>query len=185
MRTNWTKEMYMMAGLTGVSVVAAVASYIQHKKTAGLLKKTVTELAKTAPVEIEKDIVDEVVQEALEMKVDNQVDEILEETKKEIRSDISKTVNAAVVGQMSQIRDDVAKEFTDRVSRISEDEVKDLVVQKSVSQIQNKIDSQFDDIYRQYNKRLDEINSMYTRIVSKAPNLSAIANVNPGIHVQW
>ena len=51
--TKERKFAYLMAGLCGVSVASAIGSYIQHKRTASLLKKTVKELAEASPIEIE------------------------------------------------------------------------------------------------------------------------------------
>ena len=182
---KWNKEMYLMAGLSGISVVAAVASYIQHRKTAALMERSIAEVAKATPVEIEKDLVDRVVQEALEMKVDTQVDEILEETKKDIRKEVDNRCNLAVRAELELVRDKVGSVFTDKLSQISEDDVKRLVVDKSASLINKKLEGQFDDICRGYNQRLDEFNRIYAKMLSNAPNLSAVANVNPGIHVSW
>lgn len=182
---KWTKEMWGMAGLCGVSVVAAVASYIQQKKTASLLKKTVTELAAATLVEIEKDVVDQVVQEALEMKVESQVDDILEETRKEIDKKIGATVTTAVAAEMNKCHEKAGMVYSERIANLSEDEVKRLVVNKTAELVEKKISSQFDDIYKQYNRRLDEVNNMYTWVLSKAPNPTAVSNVNPGIHVSW
>ena len=66
-----SKRDWIMGCVCGLSAFAAIGSYIQHRRTASLLKKTVSELAEATPVEIEKAVVDEVVQEALEMKVDS------------------------------------------------------------------------------------------------------------------
>lgn len=177
---------YVLAGLCGVSVVAAVASYIQHRKTASLLKKTVTELAEATPVEIEKDVVDQVIQEALEMKVDSQVDDILEEAKKEISTEIHKNVNAVVMAEYSNqaVKDQVVREFQEKVAGMTVNDVKELVVKGSVDMIEKKLDGQFDDICKQYNKRLDNIADMYAKVISKAPNLSMAGSLNPRIHVQ-
>ena len=180
-----SKRDWIMGCVCGLSAFAAIGSYIQHKRTASLLKKTVSELAEATPVEIEKAVVDEVVQEALEMKVDSQVDEILEETKKEIKSRINSTVTNAVAEEISRCHDQAGKAYSERIANLSEEEVKKLVVERSASLVEKKIDSQFDDIYHKYNKRLDEINNMYTKVLSKAPNLSVAGSVNPGIHVQW
>ena len=95
------KEMFAW-GIAGLSCVCAIGSYISHRRTARLLKKSVEELAKATPVEIEKDVVDAVVQEALEMKVDSQVDDILEETKKEIQKEMRSTVVTAVTAEMGR-----------------------------------------------------------------------------------
>lgn len=182
---KWTKGMYLMAGLSGVSVVCAVASYIQHKRTASLLKKTVKELAEATPVEIEKEVVDEVVQEALEMKVDSQVDDILEETKEEIRKKIGSTVTTAVAAEIGRCHDQTAKAYSEKIAQITVDDVKDELIKKSAQLVEKKIDGQMDDILKQYQKRLDSINDMYVRMMQKTPNLTLASNVNPGIHVNW
>lgn len=183
--TKERKFAYLMAGLCGVSVASAIGSYIQHKRTASLLKKTVKELAEATPVEIEKEVVDEVVQEALEMKVDNQVDDILEETRKEIKSQISRTVITAVSAEMDKCHEQAGLAYSERIANLSEDDVKKKVVEKSAELVEKKLDGQFNDILRQYEKRLDDINSMYTRMLAKAPNLSVNSSVNPGLHLQW
>lgn len=183
--TKERKFAYLMAGLCGVSVASAIGSYIQHKRTASLLKKTVKELAEATPVEIEKEVVDEVIQEALEMKVDSQVDDILEETKKEIRKSINSTVITAVSAEMSKCHDQAKIAYDQKIAELSEEEVKKLVVERSSKLVEQHLYGKFDDILKQYQRRLDEINSMYTRVISKAPNLSVNGSVNPGLHLQW
>ena len=174
------REMFAW-GIAGLSCVCAIASFLSHKRTARLLKKSVEELAKATPVEIEKEVVDAVVQEALEMKVDNQVDDILEETKKEIDKQIRSTVLTAVTAEMGRCHDQAKIAYDQKIAELSEEEVKKLVVEKSSQLVEKHLYGKFDDILRQYQRRLDEINSMYTRVISKAPNL----NVNPGLHLQW
>ena len=184
--TKERKFAYLMAGLCGVSVASAIGSYIQHKRTASLLKKTVKELAEATPVEIEKEVVDEVIQEALEMKVDSQVDDILEETKKEISSEIHKKVTAVVMAEYSNqaVKDQVVREFQEKVAGMTVGDVRELVVKRSAELVEKKLDGQFDDICKQYNKRLDSIADMYAKVISKAPNLNMAGSVNPGIHLQ-
>lgn len=178
------KEMFAW-GIAGVSCVCAIGSYISHKRTASLLKKTVSEIVAATPVEIEKEVVDQVVQEALEMKVDNQVDDILEETKKEIKKQIGQTVLTAVTAEMGRCHDQAKIAYDQKIAELSEEEVKKLVVERSSKLVEQHLESKFDDILRQYQKRLDEINSMYTRVISKAPNLNMVSTVNPGLHLQW
>lgn len=178
------REMFAW-GIAGLSCVCAIGSYISHKRTARLLKKSVEELAKATPVEIEKEVVDAVVQEALEMKVDSQVDDILEETRKDIDKQIRSTVMTVAMAEISRCHDQVAKEYSDRIAHLNEEEVKEMVSNKASAIIQRKLEGQFDDILRQYQRRLDEINSMYTRVISKAPSLNVNSNVNPGLHLQW
>ena len=178
------REMFAW-GIAGLSCVCAIGSYISHKRTARLLKKSVEELAKATPVEIEKEVVDAVVQEALEMKVDNQVDDILEETKKEIKSQISRTVITAVSAEMGKCHEQAGLAYSEKIANLSEDDVKKKVVEKSAELVEQHLYGKFDDILKQYQRRLDEINSMYTRVISKAPNLNVTSNVNPGLHLQW
>lgn len=178
------REMFAW-GIAGLSCVCAIGSYISHKRTARLLKKSVEELAKATPVEIEKEVVDAVVQEALEMKVDNQVDDILEETKKEIKKQIGQTVITAVSVEMSRCHDQAKVAYDQKIAELSEEEVKKLVVERSSQLVEKHLYGKFDDILRQYQRRLDEINSMYTRVISKAPNLNVNSSVNPGLHLQW
>lgn len=178
------KEMFAW-GIAGVSCVCAIGSYISHKRTARLLKKSVEELAKATPVEIEKEVVDAVVQEALEMKVDSQVDDILEETKKEIKKQIGQTVLTAVTAEMGRCHDQAAAAYSARIAEISEPDVRKTVVENSSKLIEKHLESKFDDILRQYQRRLDEITSVYSRVISKAPNLNMVSNVNPGLHLQW
>lgn len=180
-----TKRELVAWGIAGLSCACAIGTYISHRRTASLLKKTVKELAEATPVEIEKDVVDAVVQEALEMKVDNQVDEILEETKKEIRHEICTKVAATVNGEMDKIHTDVLDQLTFKIEHISEDDVKKLVVSRASDQIEEKLNAQMDDILRQYQKRLDSINDMYVRMIQRAPQLTVANNVNPGLHLQW
>ncbi len=169
--------------VAGVSVGCAVLSYIQHKKTASLLKKTVSEAAAMTPVEIEKEVVDEVVQEALEMKVDSQVDDILDETRKEISNEITRIVYNAVQDQLNNARSATITAYEKELADISMDDVKDCVTKRASDIIEEKLEDQMDDILRQYERRLDDFNSMYTRMLSKAPNLTLASNVTPGIHV--
>lgn len=178
------KEMFAW-GIAGISCVCAIGSYISHKRTARLLKKSVEELAKATPVEIEKEVVDAVVQEALEMKVDNQVDDILEETKKEIKKQIGQTVLTAVTAEMGRCHDQAKIAYDQKIAELSEEEVKKLVVERSSKLVEQHLYGKFDDILKQYQRRLDEINSMYTRVIAKAPNLNVTSNVNPGLHLQW
>lgn len=180
-----TKKEMLAWGVAGISCVCAIGSYICHKRTASLLKKTVSEVAGMTPVEIEKEVVDQVVQEALEMKVDSQVDDILEETKKEIKSKIGVTVTAAVTAEMGRCHEQAAEAYSERIANLSEEDVKKAVVERSSQLVEKKLDNKFDDILRQYQKRLDEINSMYTRVIAKAPSLNVNSSVNPGLHLQW
>lgn len=178
------REMFAW-GIAGLSCVCAIGSYISHKRTAGLLKKSVEELAKATPIEIEKEVVDQVVQEALEMKVDSQVDDILEETKKEIKKQIGQTVLTAVTAEMGRCHEQTKIAYDQKIAELSEEDVKKLVVERSSKLVEQHLYGKFDDILRQYQRRLDEINSMYTRVISKAPNLNMVSNVNPGLHLQW
>ena len=178
------REMFAW-GIAGLSCVCAIGSYISHKRTARLLKKSVEELAKATPVEIEKEVVDAVVQEALEMKVDSQVDDILEETKKEIKKQIGQTVLTAVTAEMGKCHDQAKTAYDQKIAELSEEEVKKLVVERSSQLVEKHLYGKFDDILKQYQRRLDEINSMYTRVISKAPSLNVNSSVNPGLHLQW
>ena len=178
------REMFAW-GIAGLSCVCAIGSYISHKRTARLLKKSVEELAKATPVEIEKEVVDAVVQEALEMKVDSQVDNILEETKKEIKKQIGQTVLTAVTAEMGRCHDQAKIAYDQKIAELSEEEVKKLVVERSSQLVEKHLYGKFDDILKQYQRRLDEINSMYTRVIAKAPNLNVNNSVNPGLHLQW
>jgi len=172
-------------GIAGLSCVCAIGSYISHRRTARLLKKSVEELAKATPVEIEKEVVDQVVQEALEMKVDSQVDDILEETKKEIQKEIRSTVLTAVTAEMDRCHDQAASAYSARLAEISEADVRRTVVENSSKLIEKHLESRFDDILKQYQRRLDEITSVYSRVISKAPNLNVTNSVSPGLHLQW
>ena len=163
------REMFAW-GIAGLSCVCAIGSYISHKRTARLLKKSVEELAKATPVEIEKEVVDAVVQEALEMKVDNQVDDILEETKKEIKKQIGQTVLTAVTAEMGRCHDQAKIAYDQKIAELSEEEVKKLVVERSSQLVEKHLYGKFDDILKQYQRRLDEITSVY----SKAPNLNMV-----------
>lgn len=178
------REMFAW-GIAGLSCVCAIGSYISHKRTARLLKKSVEELAKATPVEIEKEVVDAVVQEALEMKVDSQVDDILEETKKEIKKQIGQTVLTAVTAEMGRCHDQAKIAYDQKLAEISEPDVRKLVVERSSQLVEKHLEGKFDDILRQYQRRLDEITSVYSRVISKAPNLNVTSNVNPGLHLQW
>ena len=178
------KREYVMTGMCAVSVAAAVGSYIQLKKTASLLKKTVKELAEATPVEIEKDVVDAVVQEALEMKVDSQVDDILEETRKEISKEIRSTVLTAVSAEMGKCHEETCKAYEDKVKNLTTEDVREMVVKKSSAAIEKKLEGQFDDILRNYERRLDEVNRMYTKMISQsrqAPNLTLAPYMTPGL----
>ena len=178
------REMFAW-GIAGLSCVCAIGSYISHKRTARLLKKSVEELAKATPVEIEKEVVDAVVQEALEMKVDNQVDDILEETKKDIDKQIRSTVLTSVTAEMGRCHDQAKIAYDQKIAELSEEEVKKLVVERSSQLVEKHLEGRFDDILKQYQRRLDEITSVYSRVISKAPNLNMVSNVNPGLHLQW
>ena len=178
------REMFAW-GIAGLSCVCAIGSYISHKRTARLLKKSVEELAKATPVEIEKEVVDAVVQEALEMKVDSQVDDILEETKKEIDKQIRSTVLTAVTAEMGRCHDQAKIAYDQKIAELSEEEVKKLVVEKSSQLVEKHLYGKFDDILKQYQRRLDEITSVYSRVISKAPNLNVTNSVSPGLHLQW
>ena len=178
------REMFAW-GIAGLSCVCAIGSFVSHKRTARLLKKSVEELAKATPVEIEKEVVDAVVQEALEMKVDSQVDDILEETKKEIDKQIRSTVLTAVTAEMGRCHDQAAAAYSSRLAEISEADVRRQVVEKSSQLVEKHLEGKFDDILKQYQRRLDEITSVYSRVISKAPNLNMVSNVNPGLHLQW
>ena len=178
------REMFAW-GIAGLSCVCAIGSFVSHRRTARLLKKSVEELAKATPVEIEKEVVDEVVQEALEMKVNSQVDDILEETKKEIKKQIGQTVLTAVTAEMGRCHDQAKIAYDQKIAELSEEEVKKLVVESSSQLVEKHLYGKFDDILKQYQRRLDEINSMYTRVIAKAPNLNMVSNVNPGLHLQW
>lgn len=178
------REMFAW-GIAGLSCVCAIGSYISHKRTARLLKKSVEELAKATPVEIEKEVVDAVVQEALEMKVDNQVDDILEETKKEIKKQIGQTVLTAVTAEMGRCHDQAKIAYDQKLAEISEPDVRKLVVERSSQLVEKHLEGKFDDILRQYQRRLDEITSVYSQVISKAPNLNVNSSVNPGLHLQW
>ena len=178
------REMFAW-GIAGLSCVCAIGSFVSHRRTARLLKKSVEELAKATPVEIEKEVVDEVVQEALEMKVNSQVDDILEETKKEIKKQIGQTVLTAVTAEMGRCHDQAKIAYDQKIAELSEEEVKKLVVERSSQLVEKHLYGKFDDILKQYQRRLDEINSMYTRVIAKAPNLNMVSNVNPGLHLQW
>lgn len=172
---------YVMAGLAGVSVCAAFASFVQLKKTASLLKKTVTELAEATPVEIEKDVVDAVVQEALEMKVDSQVDDILTETRKEIEKEIRSTVLTAVSAEMGKCHEETCKAYEDKVKNLTVEDVREMVVKKSSAAIEKKLEGQFDDILRNYERRLDEVNRMYTKMMTRTPSVTLAPTVTPGL----
>ena len=52
-------------------------------------------------------------------------------------------------------------------------------------EMEKHLEGKFDDILKQYQRRLDEITSVYSRVISKAPNLNMVSNVNPGLHLQW
>lgn len=180
-----TKREMFAWGVAGISCVCAIGSYISHKRTASLLKKTVSEIAAATPVEIEKEVVDQVVQEALEMKVDSQVDDILNATRDEISKQIKQVVVTAVAAEMGRCHDQAAAAYSARLAEISEPDVRKTVVENSSKLIEKHLEGKFDDILQQYQRRLDEINSMYTRVISKAPNLNMVSNVNPGLHLQW
>lgn len=180
-----TKKEIAMYALTGLSCAAAVVGYIQHKKTASLLKKTVSEVAGMTPVEIEKDVVDQVVHEALEMKVDNQVDDILDETRKDMDQQIRMTVKSAVSEELDKASEKVSAEFEKQLANITVEDVRDILVDNASDLIEDKLKRQMDDILKQYQKRLDTINDMYVKMMAKAPNLAVTGNVNPGIHVNW
>ena len=180
-----TKRELVAWGIAGLSCACAIGTYISHRRTARLLKKSVEELAKATPVEIEKDVVDQVVQEALEMKVDNQVDDILDDIRKENERYAHGKIDSLVRAEVEKRTTDIATQVVVTYEEISEDAILESVSKHAGQIVTKKIDSQLDDIYKQYQRRLDEINSMYMRVISKAPNLNVNSSVNPGLHLQW
>ena len=179
-----TKREIVAWGIAGLSCACAIGTYISHRRTASLLKKTVKELAEATPVEIEKDIVDQVVQEALEMKVDSQVDDILKEAQKEMSQHIDKEVKQAVKKTLNDtMAEHVSQRFLDEVEELAADDIKDLVAHNAASMIERKIDVQLDDIYKRYQDRLDQYNNLLMKTLANAgrSSVTLAPNVTPGL----
>lgn len=179
------REMFAW-GIAGLSCVCAIGSYISHRRTARLLKKSVEEIAKSTPIEIEKEVVDAVAQEALEMKVDSQVDDILDDIRKENERYAHGKIDQLVRAEVEKKATDIATQVVVTYEEISEDAILESVGKHAGQIVTKKIDSQLDDIYKQYQRRLDEVNDMYVKMMGRVANrndLTLVSSMSPGLHV--
>ena len=120
------------------------------------------------------------------MKVDSQVDDILDDIRKENERYAHGKIDQLVRAEVEKKATDIATQVVVTYEEISEDAILESVGKHAGQIVTKKIDSQLDDIYKQYQRRLDEVNDMYVKMMGRVANrndLTLVSSMSPGLHV--
>ena len=172
------KTVLCVAGL----ITAGVAIYCGFKLH-GICKTldiSLLDLKKATHVDISDKLIEKATKEAAE----NAAEKVARRAAEEVADDVSKTIRSqvaeAIKNSYSSIKGKVAQEVKDQVSRMSIEDLRAEIKDDAKTFIQEKLESDMDDILHDYNKQLESVGKIYDSIASK---LSATTDTAGGKNI--
>lgn len=152
------------------AVTAGVCGIYCTVKIHGLcrgLDMSFTELLKATKVEISDKMVEKATRQAAEAAAEKVAKRAAEEISADVSKSIKERVGEAIKNSYSTIKSKVAQEVKDQVSRMSIDDLREEIKDDAKELIQEKLESDMNDILHDYNKQLESVGKIYDSIASK------------------
>ena len=150
-------------------VTAGVAIYCGFKihDLCKTLDLSLLDLKKATHVDISDKLIERATKEAAEHAAEKVARRAAEEVAEDVSKSIRSQVAEAIKNSYSAIKSKVAQEVKDQVSRISIDDLREEIKDDAKELIQEKLESDMNDILHDYNKQLESVGKIYDSIASK------------------
>lgn len=117
------------------------------------------------------DISDKLVEKATKEAADSAAKKVAKRAAEEIAEDVSHSIRnqvaEAIKNSYNSIKGKVAQEVKEQVCRMSIEDLREEVKDDAREYIQDKLESDMDDILHDYNKQLESVGKIYDSIASK------------------
>lgn len=160
----------ILFGMIGIGS-ALLAGYSLHKlmkvneKLENKIDAGVDTIAKACEgqVDISDTIIEEAVDRAVEKHAKLAASNAIIQVKQEIMAKVREEVNKSY----KNVEDEVKKELERQVANVDIKSIQKKVVDEAAEKAQSKFSSDLDDILKQYNKKLDDVGTIYHSIAEQ------------------
>ena len=154
--------------LLGVAAVGSAVlsgyTFTKVKELNDKLDEGIDTIAKACEGQI--DISDTIIEKAVDRAVEKQARDASERALHKIDHEIADYVHKVVDEAYDSVKGDVKRELDKQVQNVDIKSIQRKVVDEAAEKAQEKFKSDLDDILKQYNKKLDDVGTIYDSIAA-------------------
>ena len=160
---NDVKNVALIVG--GIALgCAAVYCVVKVNGMESMLKVSIKDAAKNTDVTVSDAIVRAATDKAVSKAVKSAADAVVENARIDISASVKSTVSDTVNNMYGTIKDAVAKEIADKVSRMDISDLRREVKDLAKTTIMERLEADMDDMLSDYNRQLESVGSIYKTI---------------------
>lgn len=169
MKPNATAIAGLIFGACGIITAAVGVGYGlgQKRKVDDIserLNKKIDEIAVDVDVDISDAVIDEAVKVAVDREAKTTVQKAVSSIISSTKAEMANQITIEIGRQKAVIKDDVTKEVTRQVSRLSINELKESVVEQAKTEAMEKLQTSMDDILQGFTNNLSQVGTIYQTI---------------------